>query len=197
MQQFVNETSAAYYGSISHPIANMHRCQKKYYLWPMSSVVLPNSQLGSASITSLQLRLNKMISPNHSTNLPLARVLVGGLSSYKDVQTGLQSWEDQPQPRAFEFINVNDKDGSRRAKSHAVKDSRRRQKIAESTRLQKLKEQCAQKIIAAGPVQVVETPARLPPVSITYLDRPKLDPFNILPAKLNCHRDMALVHSCG
>jgi hypothetical protein len=90
----------------------------------------------------------------------------------------------------FEFINVDDKDGARRAKSHAVKEFKRRKK-AEGTRFQKLKESSSRQLIAAAPSHA----AVLPP-AITILDVGRVDTFNQFPTKLNSGKDLGLVHHC-
>jgi len=84
----------------------------------------------------------------------------------------------------FEFIDIDDKDGTRRAKSHAVKEFKRRKK-AEGARFQKRKESSSRQLIAAAP----------PPPAITILDIGRVvDPFNQFPAKLDSEKDLGLVH---
>jgi hypothetical protein len=90
----------------------------------------------------------------------------------------------------FEFIDIDDKDGARRAKSHVVKELKRRKK-AEGARFQKLKESSSRQLIAAAPSH-----AAVPPPAITILDVGRVDPFNQFPTKLNSEKDLGLVHHC-
>ena len=90
----------------------------------------------------------------------------------------------------FEFIDIEDKDGTRRAKSYAVKEFKRRKK-AEGARFQRLKESSTRQLIAAAP-----THPAVPPPAITILDVGRVDPFNQFPTKLDSEKDLGLVHHC-
>jgi hypothetical protein len=94
------------------------------------------------------------------------------------------------QANKFEFIDIDDKNGTRRAKSHAVKEFKRRKK-AEGARFQRLKESSSRQLIAAAPSH-----AAVPPPAITILDVGRVDPFNQFPTKLNSEKDLGLVHHC-
>lgn len=125
----------------------------------------------------------------------------------------------QPAPRGvhlsivevqtFAFIDTEDKDGTRRARSHAGKEFRRRQK-ATGQRYQHLKDSKSKKGIAAKPsaharignpltgsnssqAMVLAAPLVLPtPVNMGN----SVDPFSNFPAKLNSVKDLGLIHHC-
>jgi hypothetical protein len=91
----------------------------------------------------------------------------------------------------FEFIDIDDKDGTRRAKSHAVKEFKRRKK-AEGARFQRLKEISRRQLIAVAPANTA-----VPPPAITILNIGRVvDPFNQFPTKLDSEKDLGLVHHC-
>lgn len=104
--------------------------------------------------------------------------------------------------QTFEFINNKDADSTRRAKSHATKDFKRRQK-AESVRYFKLKDGVKKRIASAPPspdldfeeanlgCQCSSVYRRLE----TVLDG-SADPFNLFPVKLNSDNDRSLVQHC-
>lgn len=93
----------------------------------------------------------------------------------------------------FQFINVKEKDSTRRAKSHAAKDFRARQKN-ERNRFQKLKEHSCRKLIA--PALPVSHKREAPSPTDTPLDYNQVDPFNLFPTRLRCNEDLALINHC-
>jgi hypothetical protein len=110
--------------------------------------------------------------------------------SYPSKQTSPHKPKISHEANKFEFIDIDDKDGTRRAKSHAVKEFKRRKK-AEGARFQRLKESSSRQLIAAAPANVV------PPPAITILDVGRVvDPFNQFPTKLDSEKDLGLVHHC-
>jgi len=102
----------------------------------------------------------------------------------------------------FEFINNKDADSTRRAKSHATKDFKRRQK-AESVRYLKLKDGAKKRIASAPPspdLDFEEENLECQRSSVhrrleTVLDG-STDPFNLFPVKLHSHNDRSLVQHC-
>jgi hypothetical protein len=113
--------------------------------------------------------------------------------SYHSKQTSPHKPKISLEANKFEFIDIDDKDGTRRAKSHAVKEFKRRKK-AEGARFQRLKESSSRQLIAAA------APANtaVPPSAITMLDvvGRVVDPFNQFPTKLDSEKDLGLVHHC-
>lgn len=127
----------------------------------------------------------------------------------------LSVYSEQPGPyksqvsievRSFEFINSEDKDGTRRAKSHAVKDFKRRQK-AEGARFQRLRQSGKKKAIAANPLpnsgegisydQVRSSPpVILPSPTLALAGESSVDPFSHFPIQLNSSKDLGLIHHC-
>ncbi|KAG4432121.1 hypothetical protein IFR05_012395 [Cadophora sp. M221] len=125
----------------------------------------------------------------------------------------LSVYSEQPGPyksqvsievRSFEFINSEDKDGTRRAKSHAVKDFKRRQK-AEGARFQRLRESGKKKAIAANPPpksgedisydQVRSSPpVVVPSPTLALAGESSVDPFSHFPIQLNSSKDLGLIH---
>ncbi|PVH82311.1 hypothetical protein DL98DRAFT_143460 [Cadophora sp. DSE1049] len=107
--------------------------------------------------------------------------------------------------RSFEFINSEDKDGTRRAKSHAVKDFKRRQK-AEGVRFQRLRESGKKKAIAANPPprRIEESssyprdrsspPVLVPSPALAFASASSVDPFSHFPVQLNSTKDLGLIH---
>jgi hypothetical protein len=112
--------------------------------------------------------------------------------SFRPKQTGPHKSRTATETNKFEFIDIEDKDGTRRAKSHAVKEFRRRKK-AEGARFQRLKESSSRQLIAAAPRS--GHPA-VPPPAITILDTSVVDPFNQFPTKLDSETDLGLIHHC-
>jgi hypothetical protein len=110
--------------------------------------------------------------------------------AYRSKERGPHRSKIAQQANRFEFIHIDDKNGARRAKSHAVKEFKRRKK-AEGARFQKLKESSSRQLIAAAPAHAV-----IPPPVITILDVGRVDPFNQFPTKLNSEKDLGLVHHC-
>ena len=125
-----------------------------------------------------------------------------GVSTINPIENGSQSLSYRIKPpshykskdaieiHAFEFINVEDKDGTRRAKSHAAKQHRRRKK-AEGLRLQRLKGNSSRRLVAATPATHFEHP---PGLSMLYIGQ--IDPFHLFPTKLESEEDLGLVHHC-
>ncbi len=112
--------------------------------------------------------------------------------------------------RSFEFINNEDKDGTRRAKSHAVKDFKRRQR-AEGARYQRLRDSGSKKIIAANPHPSIRPGERLshaqtrekstpavaaPSPVLLHVTGTMVDPFSQFPIQLNSNKDLGLIHHC-
>jgi hypothetical protein len=112
--------------------------------------------------------------------------------SYRSKQTSPHRSKIAQEANKFEFIDIDDKDGTRRAKSHAVKEFKRRKK-AEGARFQRLKESSSRQLIAAAPANTA-----VPPPAITILDvvGRVVDPFNQFPTKLDSEKDLGLVHHC-
>jgi hypothetical protein len=114
--------------------------------------------------------------------------------AYRSKQKSPHKPKPKPKIEAnkFEFINIDDKDGMRRAKSHAVKEFKRRKK-AEGARFQRLKESSSRQLIAAAPANNTAVP--LPAITIFDIGR-VVDPFNQFPTKLDSEKDLGLVHHC-
>lgn len=116
---------------------------------------------------------------------------------------------------SFEWINVQEKDTTARIKSHVRRELQRRQK-AKGLRFQQLREGSGKKLISApSPVspatkdgeELVEDKLQLPKVAIaasasasppplTILDGGRFEPFDVLPVKLNSHKDLGFIHHC-
>ena len=117
------------------------------------------------------------------------------------------------QPRAsvtFEFIDVEDKDARRKARSHVIREAKQRQKL-ETLRYHKnregIKRSLAPAVISAKVVQSDEETTRnqsqllakngvnfLP--SINTVLEGLVDPFNQFPVKLTSGKDLGLVDHC-
>ena len=109
--------------------------------------------------------------------------------------------------RAFEFISNEDEDGTRRAKSHAIKDFRRRQRLEWAGYQLKKQNSSRKKIVARSPPSVVDGTCRdrarrptigtTPPFPGSGLSKiGGFDPFNSLPVQLDSPKDLGLVHYC-
>ena len=109
--------------------------------------------------------------------------------------------------QAFEFISNEDKDGARRARSHAVKRFRRQQTL-EKAEYQIMKQKSSGRNIGARPSQsVVKVPHQVcaptsgstPPClgsGLSLLEGGSVDPFHSFPIQLESPRDVGLVHYC-
>lgn len=123
----------------------------------------------------------------------LEKIDVPDMRSLPERQSFLVPSTVSSQPRKYEFIDVKDKDGARNAKSHAVKDSfaKRRQKLAEISRLQKLKRPNRRIRMAAGPDRVERFQTLNVASPMPNLAGNQVDQFGMLPVKLN-RKDIGL-----
>lgn len=113
------------------------------------------------------------------------------------------------QPRTsltFEFIDVEDKDARRKARSHVIREAKQRQKL-ETLRFQKNKEgtkrslapavsrtKVLQPVLQETSVVAAKAVNFLPSIS-TVLEG-LIDPFNQFPVKLTSGKDLGLVDHC-
>jgi hypothetical protein len=99
---------------------------------------------------------------------------------------------------AFTWINVEDQDATRRVKSLAIRDYRRKQKV-EAAKYQNRKKSAVQRTIlsAAHSTKTQELARNFEPVPVLVRQvGNNIDPFNLFPAELNSHRDRSLAHHC-
>lgn len=116
------------------------------------------------------------------------------------------------QPRtsvSFEWINVEDKDARRKARSHVIRESKHRQKLEKTLRNQRLKDG-GQRQLACAAIEPKsyeqgiskETIALAGSDTRNYLPSVRtvleglVDPFNQMPAKLMTAKDLGLVDHC-
>lgn len=130
--------------------------------------------------------------------------------AYHDSASGLVSSSPiQTQPRTslkFEFIDVEDKDARRKARSHVIREAKLRQKL-ETLRFQKSKEGSKRSLAPAmseredlltrqpGVKNGTANPAHFLP-SINSVIQGLVDPFNHFPVKLSSANDLGLVDHC-